>query len=106
MQLFNQLFRQQTTTMENVIRDNIKNICGHKSFVDGISQSIFAGIQKSLEQIFKKSLEEIMIPSYEKITHEMFQEMGKAFTAGTKECKLTLTLSLMIFELNFKKKII
>ncbi|KAL7029654.1 hypothetical protein ACKWTF_006305 [Chironomus riparius] len=85
MQLFNQLFRTQTQSLETAIKDNIKNICGHKAFIETISLSILAGIQKSLEQIFKKSLEDIMIPSYEKITNEMFQEMAKAFTAGTKE---------------------
>lgn len=101
MQLFNQLFRTQTQSLEAAIKDNIKNICGHKAFIESISLSILAGIQKSLEQIFKKSLEDIMIPSYEKITNEMFQEMGKAFTAGTKECKILIFCDYMFYLIIF-----
>lgn len=86
-QMSQQLTRTQITTTESAVRESLKSICGHKAFIDSISQGMLLGIQKSLENTFKKSLEEIMIPSYEKITHEMFQEMGKAFTAGTKECK-------------------
>ena len=97
MQLFNQLFRTQSQSLENAIKDNFKNICGQKAFIENISISILAGIQKSLEQIFKKSLEDIMIPSYEKITNEMFLEMGKAFTAGTKECKFHKNCNLYDF---------
>lgn len=87
MQLFQQFARNQLSTTEVMIKDSITKVCGHKAFMESISQSLLLGIQKSLDQTFKKSLEDIMIPSYEKITHEMFQEMGKAFTAGTKECK-------------------
>lgn len=87
MQLFQQLHRTQMASTETAVRDTLTKICSNKSFVDSISHSILSGIQKSLEQTFKKSLEDVMIPSYEKITHEMFQEMGRAFTAGTKECK-------------------
>ena len=87
MQLFQQLSRTQMASTEIAVKDSLMKICSHKNFIDNISHSILSGIQKSLEQTFKKSLEDIMIPSYEKITHEMFQEMGKAFTAGTKECE-------------------
>jgi hypothetical protein len=88
MKLFQQLSRNQLQTTESAVKESVKSICGNKAFVDGISQAMLAGTQKSLEQIFRKSLEDIMIPSYEKITHEMFQEMGKVFTQGTKDCEL------------------
>lgn len=87
MQMMQQQTRTQVAAIESSIKENLLMICSHKVFVDSISQSMLSGIQKSLEATFKRALEEIMIPSYEKITHEMFQEMGKAFTAGTKECK-------------------
>lgn len=83
--MFQQLQRSQVSTIEASLKENFLKICSHKAFIESISNSMLIGIQKSLEQTFKKSLEEIMIPSYEKITHEMFQEMGKAFTSGTKE---------------------
>jgi hypothetical protein len=87
VKLFQQFSRTQMATTETAVKDSVKSVCGNKAFVDGISQAILAGTQKSLEQIFRKSLEDIMIPSYEKITHEMFQEMGKVFTQGTKDCE-------------------
>lgn len=85
LQMFQQVSRNQMSTIEVVLKENLLKICTHKAFVDSISNSMLSGIQKSLEQTFKKSLEEQLIPSYEKITHGMFQDMGKAFTAGTKE---------------------
>ncbi|KAG5682853.1 hypothetical protein PVAND_012175 [Polypedilum vanderplanki] len=85
MKLFQQLSRNQLATTESAVKESVKSVCGNKAFVDGVSQAMLAGTQKSLEQIFRKSLEDIMIPSYEKITHEMFQEMGKVFTQGTKD---------------------
>lgn len=85
VQMFQQLSRNQVATIEGALKENLLKICSHKAFIESISHSMLGGLQKSLEQTFKKSLEETMIPSYEKITHEMFQEMGKAFTSGTKE---------------------
>ncbi|CRK91082.1 CLUMA_CG004770, isoform A [Clunio marinus] len=85
MQLFQQLSRTQLNGIETAVKENLLKVCTHKGFIESISHSMLIGIQNSLEQTFRKSLEEIMIPSYEKITHEMFQEMGKAFTTGTKE---------------------
>jgi enhancer of mRNA-decapping protein 4 len=75
-------------TIEGASKDALTRICGSKAFTDAISQSLLTGTQKSLEVTFKKSLEDVLIPAYERITNEMFQEMGKAFTAGTKECKI------------------
>lgn len=97
MQLFQQFSRTQATTLEVASRDAIMRICGSKGFTDSISQSLLTGTQKNLEYTFKKSLEEILIPAYQKITHEMFQEMGKAFTAGTKECEKKIEIYLFIF---------
>lgn len=85
IQMFQQLSRNQVTTIEAALKENLLKICSHKAFIESISHSMLAGIQKPLEETFKKSLKEFMIPSYEKITHEMFHEMGNAFTAGTKE---------------------
>lgn len=68
-------------------KDALARICGQKGFTDAISHSLLTGTQKSLEITFKKSLEDVLIPAYERITKEMFQEMGKSFTAGTKECE-------------------
>ena len=87
MQMFQQYMRTQTSTIESSSKEALVKICGSKSFTDAISLSLLTGTQKSLEMTFRKSLEDILIPAYQKITHEMFQEMGKAFTAGTKECK-------------------
>lgn len=87
MQMFQQYMRTQTSTIESSSKEALVKICGSKSFTDAISLSLLTGTQKSLEMTFRKSLEDILIPAYQRITHEMFQEMGKAFTAGTKECK-------------------
>lgn len=88
MQLFQQNARTHSAIIETAAKDTLTRVCSSKPFTDAISQSLLTGTQKSLELTFKKSLEGILIPAYEKITHEMFQEMGKAFTAGTKECEL------------------
>lgn len=84
-QMFQQLSRNQVNSIESSMKENLLKICTNKGFTESISQSMLGGIQKTLEHTFRKSLEETMIPSYQKITHEMFQEMGKAFTSGTKE---------------------
>lgn len=88
MQLFQQYIRTQSSTLESSSKEALMRICGSKSFTDTISLSLLTGTQKTLESTFKKALEDILIPAYERITREMFQEMGKSFTAGTKECKL------------------
>lgn len=85
IQMFQQISRNQATSIEAGLKENLLKICTHKAFIESISQSLLTGIQKSLEQTFRKTLEEMMVPSYEKITREMFHEIGKAFTAGTKE---------------------
>ncbi len=84
MQLFQQYMRNLSSSVESAIT----KICGNKAFTEAISKSLLVGTEKSLENTFRKSLEDVLIPAYEKITNEMFQEMGKAFTAGTKECKI------------------
>lgn len=81
VQMFQQMSRNQINSIESSMKENLMKICT----TERISQSMLGGIQKTLEHTFRKSLEETMIPSYQKITHEMFQEMGKAFTSGTKE---------------------
>lgn len=85
--MFQQVTVSNLSQMDTTIKDNLYKICANKAFIDGISMSMMQGIHKSIEQTFKKSLELVMIPSYEKITHEMFRELSKAFTDGTKECK-------------------
>lgn len=92
IQMFQQLSRNQIATIESALKENMLRICSHKAFIESISQSLLQGIQKPLEEVFKRSLKEHMIPSYEKITHEMFQEMGRAFSAGTKEYTRTFDL--------------
>lgn len=87
MQMFQQYMRTQSTVLESSSKEALMRTCGSKNFTDAIGLSLLTGTQKTLELTFRKSLEEVLIPSYEKITHEMFQEMGKSFTAGTKECK-------------------
>lgn len=85
VQMFQQLSRNHVATIESSLKENLLKICSHKAFIESISNSMLIGIQKSLEQTFKKSLEDVMIPNYDKMTREMFHEIGKAFTAGTKE---------------------
>jgi enhancer of mRNA-decapping protein 4 len=84
-ELLETITRNQMITIESALKENLLKICTHKAFVESISNSILFGIQYSLETSFKKSLEETMIPSYQKITHEMFQEVAKTFSAGIKE---------------------
>lgn len=85
VKMFQQLSRSQVSTIESAVKENLMKFCSHKLFIESVSNSILTGIQQSLDHTFRKSVTEIMIPSYQKITNEMFQEMGKAFTAGTKE---------------------
>jgi enhancer of mRNA-decapping protein 4 len=85
VQMFQQISRNQVNTIESSMKENLLKICSHKGFVESISQSMLSGIQKTIELSFRKSLEETMLPSYQKMTNQMFQEMGQAFTNGTKE---------------------
>ena len=85
VQMFQQISRNQMSSIESGLKENLLKICSHKAFIESISQSLLSGMQKSLEQTFKRSLDELMVPTYEKITREMFQEIAKAFTSGTKE---------------------
>lgn len=84
-QMFQQLSRNQSASIESALKENLLKICSHKAFIESISQSLLSGIQKPLEVVFKKAIEETMIPSYEKLCHEMFVELGKSFATGTKE---------------------
>lgn len=85
VQMFQQISRNQSNAMESAVKENLMKICTNKGFVESVGQSMLGGVQKTLEQSFRKSLEETMIPAYQKITNHMFQEMGTAFTSGTKE---------------------
>lgn len=85
VQMFQQISRNQVNTIESSMKDNLMKICTNKGFVESISQSMLGGVQKTLEHTFRKVLEETMIPSYQKITQNLFQEIGTAFTSGTKE---------------------
>lgn len=84
-QMFQQLARTQLATVDTTLKDNLWKICTHKAFVELMSNAILSGMQKSLEQTFRKMLEDVMIPSYNKISQEMFQEISRSFTVGTKE---------------------
>ena len=77
IQMFEQLARNQSANIETALKENLWKIFSHKAFIETISQSMMTG--------FKKSIDDVLVPNYEKITHEMFIEMGKAFTSGTKE---------------------
>lgn len=85
IQMFQQITRNQSASIEAGLKENLLKICSHKAFIESISQSLLIGIQKSLEQTFKKSLDDFMVPAYEKLTREMFFEIAKSFTSGTKE---------------------
>lgn len=85
MQMFQQMSRNQMATIEATLKENLLKVCTHKAFIESISQSLLVGIQKSLELTFKKIIEELMVPHFEAICRNMFHELGKNFTAGTKE---------------------
>jgi hypothetical protein len=85
VQMFQQISRNQSNTIESAVKENLMKICSNKGFVESVGQSMLGGVQRTLEQSFRKSLEDTVIPAYQKITNQMFQEMGNAFTSGTKE---------------------
>lgn len=67
-----------------------------------LGQSLFSGMHKDVNGELRKTMEELLVPSYERLNREMFKELGKVFTEGTKECNLYL---FCVVDINLLTKI-
>lgn len=89
---------QKLTSCDQMLRDNIAQVCTSKTIVDSFGNSVLLGVQNGLQSTYVETLSGTLIPAYEKSTQHMLKQTRDIFLDGTKDFTKQFELYMSQYE--------